>query len=595
MKITCILSAVGLLSSLTALAAPAQHNRIAGRIDNTHRMTLKGHVHPQARAANDEGRVAPSLEIPRITLVLRPSDAQQADLNQLLAAQQDPSSPEYHHWLTPEQFADRFGVSQSDIDQIKTWAEGQGLTVASVARARNGISLSGPASAVEQAFGTTIHNYRVDGEVHFANATDPSIPAAMQSVVKSIHGLSDFRLKARSVQPLYNSLTSSAHYLAPDDVSTIFNMRSLYNTGIDGSGQTIVVVGQTQVNLSDIEQFRTYFNLPANDPQVMLVPNTRDPGVRKGDLQEADLDLEWAGAVARNASILYVYSRDVMDAAQYAIDQNLAPVMSMSYGQCETLTSSSDAATLESWGQQANAQGMTWIAASGDSGAADCYDGTSRSPSGLSVDLPAALPEVTGIGGTQLAEATGSFWNTSNDANHASALSYIPETAWNDSAVEGSPSASGGGASTFFSKPSWQTGYGVPADGARDVPDISFPASPSHDGYLFFTSGKMQVVGGTSAGAPTFAGVVSLLNHYLSSNGRGSSVGNVNPRLYSLAGSNSSAAFHDVTTGDNMVSACLSTRFRTCTSSAIGFSTGAGYDQVTGLGSIDAYNLVTGW
>src|SRR5262249_15175810 len=146
------------------------------------------------------------------------------------------------------------------------------------------------------------------------------------------------------------------------------------------------------------------------------------------------------------------------------------------------------------------------------------------------------------------------FWNTSNDANHASAISYIPEAAWNDSALEGGPSASGGGASTFFAKPSWQSGTGVPADNARDVPDIALPGSPSHDGYLFFTGGKMQVVGGTSAGAPTFAGVVSLLNHYLASNGRGSAgVGNVNPRLYGLAASNSSV-FHDVTTGDNLVS-----------------------------------------
>ena len=164
------------------------------------------------------------------------------------------------------------------------------------------------------------------------------------------------------------------------------------------------------------------------------------------------------------------------------------------------------------------------------------------------------------------------------------------EHAWNDSALEGSPSASGGGASTYFAKPSWQSGTGVPADGARDVPDVALPGSPSHDAYLFFTGGRMQMVGGTSAGAPTFAGIVSLLNHYLGAYG----VGNVNPRLYSLAASNSSV-FHDVTSGDNMVSTCVSTRFRTCTAIPVGFTAGVGYDQVTGLGSMDAYNLVTGW
>src|SRR5205823_1713754 len=180
---------------------------------------------------------------------------------------------------------------------------------------------------------------------------------------------------------------------------------------------------------SDLQQFRTYFNLPANDPQVTLVPGTRDPGIRRGDMQEADLDLEWSGAIARNATILYVYSLDVMDAVQYAIDQNMAPVLSMSYGQCELQTNRGDAATLRSWAQQANAQGMTWFAASGDSGGADCYDGTARSPGGLSVDLPAGLPEVTGVGGTQLNEAGGNYWNSSNDLNHASAISYIPEVA----------------------------------------------------------------------------------------------------------------------------------------------------------------------
>jgi subtilase family serine protease len=587
---------IALLATLPAIAAPAQHNRITSHVDNTRRSTLKGHVHPLALAANDQGRANASFQIPRVTLVLRPSDAQQANLNQLLAAQQDPTSPNYHKWLTPEEYADRFGVSQNDIDQMTTWLQAQNLNIVNVARARNSMSFSGSAGAVEQAFGTRIDRYSVDGELHFANATNPTIPAAFQSVVRSIHGLNDFRMKPKSrpVQAEYTSLTSTAHYLAPDDISTIYNVRSLYNSGIDGTDMKLVVVGQTRVNLSDLQQFRTYFNLPANDPQTILVPGTRDPGTVRGDLEEADLDLEWAGAIARNASILYVYARDVMDAVQYAIDQNLAPVLSMSYGQCETLTTTADAATLQSWAQQANAQGMSWFAASGDSGGADCYDGSSRSPAGLSVDLPAAIPEVTGVGGTQLSESGGSYWNSSNDLNHASAMSYIPEVAWNDSTT-GSPSSTGGGASTFFGKPAWQVGAGVPDADARAVPDVSLPASPSHDGYLFFTSGKMQVVGGTSAGAPTFAAIALLLNQYLVSNGAQAApgLGNMNPRLYSLAAANSSA-FHDVTSGNNLITAC-SGRQRVCNSDPVGFSAGAGYDQVTGLGSVDAYNLITGW
>jgi subtilase family serine protease len=587
-----------LLVSLTAMAAPAQHSRITERIDNNHRVALRGHVHPLARPENDAGAAEASLEIPRITLVLRPTDAQQAELDRLLAAQQDKSSPDYHNWLTPEQFAERFGVSQDDIAQMKSWLEAQNLNVISVARARNAISVTGNAASVEQAFGVRIHRFRVDGELHFANTTEPAVPAAVQNVVRSIRGLHDFRLKSRAVHPQYTSLASSAHYLAPDDVATIFNLRSLYNSGIDGTGHTLAVAGQTQLILSDIEQFRSYFNLPPNDPQQVLVPGTRDPGVRRSDLQEADLDLEWAGAMARNATIIYVYSLDVMDAAQYAIDQNIAPVLSISYGNCETVTSPADAATFESWGKQANAQGMTWIAASGDSGAADCYDGTSRSPSGLAVDLPAALPEVTGVGGTSLSESPGvTYWNSSNDANHSSALLYIPEVAWNDSDLLGSPAASGGGASAYFAKPPWQTGTGVPADGARDVPDIALPGSPAHDSYLFFNNGRMQTVGGTSAGSPTFAGIAALINHYLVSNGTltAAGLGNMNPELYNLA-SVAPSAFHDITLGNNVVSTCISSRFRQCTdSNTIGFTTGGGYDQVTGLGSIDAYNLATSW
>jgi subtilase family serine protease len=584
----------------------AQGSRISEKIDNHRRMKLAGHVHPQARPEFDQGRVASSLVMRHLTLVLKPSASQQADLDKLLADQQNPSSPLYHHWLRPDEYAARFGASQDDLDKIVAWLQSQNLTVDSVARARNTIAFTGTAADVDNAFGTEIHRYQVNGESHYANATEPSIPAALQAVVSTIHGLTDFRLQppktsaratAPALRPDYTS-TSGVHYIAPDDMAVMYNIRSLYNAGINGDGQKIAVMGQTQINLPDIQQFRSYFNLPANDPQVVLVPDTRDPGVVRDDLAEADLDVEWSGAIARNATIIYVYSRDVMDAVQYAIDQNLAPVLSMSYGLCEALTSSADAATLQSWARQANAQGMTWFAASGDSGGADCYDGTMRTRSlGLSVDIPASIPEVTGVGGTQLLDTSGTYWNTSGDANHASALSYIPETTWNDSTLEGSPSATGGGASTYFPKPSWQTGAGVPGDNARDVPDVALPASPSHVGYLFITGGNLKVVGGTSAGSPTYAGIAALLNHYLTANGLQAApgLGNMNPRLYSLAQSTPSA-FHDITTGDNMVTICTG-RVRFCTTDAtpIGFSAGAGYDQVTGLGSPDVYNMVTSW
>jgi uncharacterized protein (TIGR03437 family) len=280
---------------------------------------------------------------------------------------------------------------------------------------------------------------------------------------------------------------------------------------------------------------------------------------------------------------------------QYAIDQNLAPVVSVSYGECE-LQSSSDAPLFQAWASKANSEGITWFAASGDAGAADCVGGTDPTTNNnLSVDLPAAVPNVTGVGGTEFNEGSGSYWNTNNTASHASALSYIPEIAWNDSTIDGTPSATGGGASIYFTKPSWQSGTGVPNDGARDVPDVSLAGSPDHDGYEVYTAGSFQIYGGTSAGPPQFAGIAVLLNQYLISIGVESSakpgLGNMNPNLYSLA--SVSGVFHDITSGNNIVIPCQGTRG--CTLPAIGYDAGVGYDEVTGLGSVDVYNLATSW
>jgi uncharacterized protein (TIGR03437 family) len=603
------------LAVLLPLPVLAQPNRIAGRIDNRQRISLRGHIHPKAVPEFDQGAVDPALILPRVTVFLKPSPAQQTALDQLLAEQQDPSSANYHQWLTPEQFADRFGASQSDIDKIVAWLQGQTLAVTSVARSRNAISFSGSAAAVGQAFGVELHHYLANRERHFANPTEPAIPAALAGIVGAVRGLNDFRMKPASLrrqvvpeaaEPAYTSSTTGNHYLAPGDTATIYNLKPLFGSGIDGSGQSLVVVGQSQVRLADIQLYRSTFNLPAKDPQLILVPNDTDPGISTGDLGESELDLELAGAAAPNATILFVYSSDVVTSAQYAIDQNLAPVLSMSYGSCEAEDFQSDAASFDALGRQANAQGITWFAASGDSGAADCASGSGPT-GGLSVDIPASLPEVTGIGGTEFTEGGGTYWNVANDGNSASARSHIPETAWNDTALDGSPSASGGGASIFFAKPSWQVGPGVPADGARDVPDVAFAASADHDGFLIYSSDGCggargstvacrQVVGGTSTGPPSFAGLLALLNQQLSAGGAQSTgVGNINPNLYSLAQS-AAAAFHDVTTGDNKINVTCPIRSRTsCTPGLAGYAAGPGYDQVTGLGSVDAAALITAW
>jgi uncharacterized protein (TIGR03437 family) len=577
----CSVAALLLLPSLLTA-----QDRITAPLDVRRTVILKGHVHPKAQVQNDMGAVDPSMEISYATVLLKPS----ASLEAFLAEQQNRSSAEYHRWLTPEQFADRFGLTSNDIAKVVSWLESSGLHVNNVARGRHWITFSGKAAQAQQALHTEIHRYRVDGKTHFANATEPSIPAALEGVVSGFDGLDDFGLQPMNIEASASPdfTTGGTHYLAPDDIAAIYGIAPLYAAGFDGTGQKLVVIGQTAINIADIRTFRRRFNLPANDPQLVLVGP--DPGIRSTDLPEADLDIEWSGSVARNATIIYVYSRNVNTSAQYAVDQNLAPVMSMSYGTCELSTTPA----LRAIAQQANAQGITWAVSSGDSGAATCDRNTPtpQASKGQTVSFPASIPEITAVGGTEFDEGNGAYCAAVNSANGASALSYIPEKAWNDSPQRNGLHATGGGASTFFPKPFWQTGPGVPDDKARDLPDVSFSASADHDGYEVTTSGATHIYGGTSVGTPVFAGMVTLLNHYLTSKGSEPGLGNINPTLYRLA-QTTPDIFHDTATGDNMVRCAQGTQ--DCVDGYLGFSTGPGYDLATGLGSVDAYRLVTEW
>lgn len=587
---------------LLPAVAHAQESRVNKAIDDRERTFLSGQIHPKARPENDRGRVAPSLRLSYVTLMLGPSGSQQAELDQLLTEQRDSSSPNYHHWLSPEEFAQRFGVSRNDLNKISTWLEGQGLTIAAVARGRNWIAVNGDAARIENAFRTEIHEYAVNGKTHFANAVEPSVPAAFAGIVTALRGLNDFRMKpklvrhslrsASALEPRFTDLEGN-NFLTPTDFATIYDIAPLYSAGINGSGQKLVVAGQTQIRASDIRAFRSRFGLPKSDLQTLLVPGAQDPGISSNDLDEADLDIEWSGGVARNAKVIFVYSSDVMASTQYAVDQDLAPVIGQSYGLCEQETPRSDASAFRLIAQQANAEGITWLAASGDAGAADCSD--SQNP-GLSVDLPGAVPEVVSVGGTEFQEGSGNYWNAINTASGASAKSYIPETSWNDSGIDGSPSASGGGASIYFSKPPWQSGPGVPRDNTRDVPDVSLSGSADHDGYFVYTGGKLDVYGGTSVTVQVFAGIAALLNQFLVSSGAQPQpgLGNMNAKLYSLA-QTAPQAFHDITTGNNIVTTPCSSASASCSNKAVGYSAGKGFDLVTGLGSVDVDKLFKAW
>jgi Pro-kumamolisin, activation domain len=599
--------------------------RITTSIDEAQPSPVKGDLHPLARPQNDRGAADPSLKIQRITMAFQPTAAQQADLDALLAAQQNPTSASFHQWLTPQQYGERFGIAPDDLAKVTSWLQSMGFTVVETPASRNFIVFNGTAGQVRAAFHADIHNYEAKGQKFYANSSEPSVPAALAGIVSGFRGLNSVRMQPRAVpnkqadsklQPNLTSSVSGSHFITPGDFATIYDLNPLYGSSpaIDGTGQKVVVVGQSQVTLSDIATFRSLSGLSPNVPQTILVPGSGNPGPVDGDIQESSLDIEWAGAVARNATIIFVYSGNgVLDALQYAVSQNLAPVISISYGSCEAVNPPDEMRFLAYVAQQANAQGITIVSSVGDSGATDC-DGSINPTNypaklGLSVDFPSSLPYVTGVGGTEFNEGNGSYWQPApvTDVN-PSALSYIPEIVWNDSSSQNGLDATGGGASSIFGKPTWQTGTGVPADGARDVPDISLAASNTHDPYLVCSSLSgtttsscqngfrnsttdlnFNAYGGTSFGAPTFAGMLALINQQTGSTGQG----NINYILYPLAAI-SGPAFHDIATGNNN-SPCVLQSQGCLDGNPIGFTSGLGYDQATGLGTIDAANLVNSW
>jgi len=535
-------------------------------------------------SAEDIGRADPAMPVEAITLQLQPIAAQKTDLQHFLAAQQNPASPSFHNWLTPEQFADRFGLPASDVEKVSAWLRSQGFRIDSTARGRIWINFSGTAGQLYSAFHVEMHRYRLNGRIHYANANDPVIPAELAGLAAGFHGLNNFPIRTPP-KPLYDSTTG--HFLVPDDIGTIYDTAPVLKKGISGTGVKIGIPGGSVIQVSDIDAFRAKYNLPANEPQVVLAG--ANPGTVSGGLVEADIDIEWSGAIAPNASIVYAYAQNLYQAEQYLIDNNLVQILSSSYGACETPGAIAD----NQIAQQANAQGMTWITSSGDTGAAFCDSGAIATH-GLTVAEPASYPEVTGVGGTTFNEGSGTYWAATNGPNLGSALTYIPEVAWNDTATTGVLNASSGGASATYPKPPWQNSPGVPDDGARDVPDVALSGSPNHDGYVVSTGGQFVIYGGTSVSTPVFAGMVALLNQSLISSGilAQPGLGNINPTLYRLARTTTSV-FHDVTQGNNRVP--CQAMSPNCNNGVLGYFAGPGYDQVTGLGSVDFANLAAQW
>jgi pseudomonalisin len=426
-----------------------------------------------------------------------------------------------------------------------------------------------------------------------ANSSDPQIPESLAGVTSGIVSLHDFRRQAmhtkRQARPQFTA-GGGYYYLSPGDFATIYDLGPLYASGVNGAGQNLAIVARCNIPVSDVQTFRQTFGLPANNPNVIV--NGANPGITSEDeLDEADLDAQWSGAVAPQATIDFVVSAstqttDGVDlSAQYIVSHNVAPVMSTSFGSCEQYMGSTELSFYNNLWQQAAAQGITAMVAAGDSGAAGCDSGSEATATGgLAVNGLCSTPYSVCVGGTGFNEGAdpGQYWSAGNASNWASALSYIPEVVWNESGSNSGSGlwAGGGGASAFYGKPAWQTGPGVPADGLRDVPDVSLTAA-AHDCYLMFLHGSLVGISGTSAASPSFAGLMVLVNQQT-----GSRQGNANTILYGLAalqGSGGRAYFHDITSGNNAVPGVA------------GFSARPAYDQASGLGSVDAAVLVNYW
>ncbi|RDS79304.1 hypothetical protein DWU98_18415 [Dyella monticola] len=674
---------IGVLSKPQITQAPSNSNRVA----------VQGNVSPFAIAANDRGRVDDATQIDHMLLLLkRPAD-REAALQALMQQQTTKGSPNYHQWLTNAQLGEEYGPSQMDIDAITGWLKSQGFTVNKVYENGTMVDFSGSAGQVHSAFATEIHHLNVNGENHIGNMSDPQIPAAFAGVVGGVVSLNDFRPHTNFKQHADYTFTSSGstyYAVTPADLAKIYNLTSLFSAGVEGSGQTIALIEDTNVySTSDITTFRSTFGLPTASFSQVHPESCTNPGDVTGNDGEAELDVEYAGAAAPAATLELVSCKDTtttfggLIAMEDLLEAGSPPLIwSVSYGECEAENGATQNAAYSSTYESAAAEGVSVFVSSGDEGAASCDADKTNATHGIGVSGFASTPYNVAVGGTDFGDAyagtSSTYWSSTNSSTYESALSYIPEIPWNDSCaskliatIEGysttygtsgfcnsstgkadfltTASGSGGpsgcatgkastsgvvsGTCAGWPKPSWQSVYGNPSDGVRDIPDVSLFAANGVWGHYYVycytnTAGGGAActgapsgwagAGGTSFASPIMAGIQALVNQH---NNLSSGAGNPNPIYYAIASNEygtsgsatcnssngntvgSSCIFYDITQGDMDVN-CTGTHscykpsgtygvLSTSTSSyAPAYGTGTGWDFATGIGSLNAYNLV---
>jgi len=709
-----VLVAVGALVSAPSVYAQIESGlhgraRIFQGINEADRVTLTGNTHPEARTANDRGPVANSFSMDHMLLQLKRSPAQELAVQQFLDELQSKSSPNFHHWLTAQEFGERFGLAKSDLDALTTWLESHGFQVNIVYPSGTLIDFSGTAAQVRKAFQTEIHYLAVKGERHIGNMSDPRIPAALAPVVAGVVSLHDFRPHTmhhlRKVNTQFTSIDlfgDTTYAVVPVDLAKIYDLNALFSAGISGQGQTIALIEDSDVfSASDWSTFRQTFGLSSyssgsftqvHPPAPAPLPgnNCGAPGAFAPNDAEAILDAEWASASAPSAAIEMATCKDTsttfggLIAIQNLINATTPPpsIMSISYGQCETVNGAAANAAYNSAYQQAVAEGVSVFVAAGDSGAAGCDNGAAEATHGIGVNAFASTPNNVAVGGTDFSDTYSgtntNYWNSTNTPTFGSAISYVPEIPWNDSCAgqlvsaylgysptygstslcndpffglffastvaggggpsqcaSGAPSTTGvvSGSCAGWPKPSWQTVLGNPTDGLRDTPDVSLFAADglwSHF-YVFCWSdaanggaacgsdpSAWSGAGGTSFASPIMAGIQALINQKA-----GGSQGNPAPVYYQLAvaefgssGSSScnsdngnaagaSCIFYDVTSGDMdvdcvgpncyLADGTIGVLSTSNTSFVPAYGTNVGWDFATGIGTVNAANLVNNW
>jgi len=655
-----VLLALSGASSSRAQVAP----RVAVAVDEAKLITLKGHLAPQLKTATDLGALPVSQPAGRMMLVLQRSVEQEASLRSFLDEAHRPGSPTYHQWLTPATFGAQYGVADSDLQQIAGWLQSQGLTVAKISMGKTTVEFTGTVGQVNQAFHTSLHSYNLNGENVYSANSEPQVPAAFSGVVTGVTNLSNIAKAKPAVtvmgQATYNASTHTGqpqwtipggfnsttpvYFLTPEDFSTQYDVKPVYAAGVNGAGQSIAIIDENNIDLSLVNNYRKLFGLPANAPQVIVDGN--DPGIGSSSV-ETYLDVENAGAVAPGATIkLYIAGSVGLSGAGLlpysavrAVEDDAASIISVSWSAPEYEGSASNNFWSGLW-EQAVAQGQTVFVSTGDAGVA--------SPYGLSVNGIASNEFAVAVGGTDAYfpdYATGgasiaSYWSNANDSNYGSLQKPMLEQPWNGSifglnSITYDPISyqtthqvgAGGGASycavgtgtlnqttyepictSGWPKPTWQAGAGVPADGVRDLPDVSLFASNAINGIIWpicaapgdclatsATGNNLSVsaAGGTSAAAPAMAAIMALINQKYGPQGQANNV------LYPLA-AQFPTSFNAVDIGSNN-QPCSQGSYECSLDTADSYysyqhySAHSGYDEASGLGSVDVNQMISNW